>query len=73
MKYSAFKKYVKNEEVFTKEKVTKELDIVLDRVRINIAEHQFGNSINEPYVTIVIKNGIIYGMSLSTFLKKITN
>ena len=72
MKYKAFKKITKlYEEIFTKEKETKELAIDLNKISIYIAEHQFGIPLEEPHVEICIKGICSYSMDLSTFIKKI--
>ena len=73
MKYKAFKKCTKNyEEIYTKEKETKEIHIELDGIIICITEHQLGLPIKEPYVNIIVEDGWSYGMDLSEFIKKIT-
>lgn len=73
MKYKAFRKCTKDfEEIYTKEKETKELAIELDGIKIWITEHQFDKPIKEPYIEIAIKNGNHYYMDLMEFIKKIT-
>ena len=72
MKYRAFRKCTKDyEEIYTKEKETKELQIELDGIKIYITEHQVGIPIKEPHVEILIKNECGYSMDLSTLIKKI--
>ena len=74
MKYKAFKRCTKGyEEIFTKEKETKELQIdIKDRIEIHFEEHQVGRDLEEPHVSIFIKNGYSYSMDLSEFIKRIT-
>lgn len=72
MKYRAFRKCTKDfEEIYTKEKETKELEIELDGITIWITEHQLGMPIDKPYIEISVKNGMTYGMDLSTLIKKL--
>lgn len=71
MKYRVFKKCKDYEDIYSKEKETKELQIELDGIKIYIMEHQFGMPIKEPYMEIVIKDGWSYSMNLSQFIKKI--
>ena len=71
MKFRAFKKCKNYEDIFTKEKETKELQIELDGIKVLIIEHQFGSLLKEPYVEISIKDDCSYGMVLSEFIKKI--
>lgn len=73
MKYRAFKRCTKGfEEIYTKEKETKEIHIDLDGIKIRITEHQLGLPIKEPWVDIVVKDGWSYGMDFSEFIKRIT-
>lgn len=71
MKFRAFKKCKNYEDIYTKEKETKELQIELNGIIIYITEHQFGRPIKEPYVEITIKDDCSYGMDLSQLIKKI--
>lgn len=72
MKYKVFKKCKDYEEIYTKEKEAKALDIELDEVTIWITEQQLGTPIREPHVEIAIKGDCSYSMDLSTFIKKIS-
>ena len=72
MKYRVFKKCKDYEEIHTKDKEAKALDIELDEVTIRITEQQFGTQIKEPHVEIAIKGYCSYSMDLSTFIKKIS-
>lgn len=73
MKYKVFKKCKKYQEIYTKEKETKEIQIKLDRIAIYITEQQMGLPLNEPWVDIFLKGGCSYSMDLSTLIKKITS
>lgn len=74
MKYKALKRVTKGyDEIFTKEKETKELQInIKDKITIHFEEHQVGIDLSEPYVNIAIPNGYSYSMDLSEFIKLIT-
>lgn len=71
MKYKIFKRCTKNfAYVFTKTKRTEEIEIDLgNNVGINIYEHQFGEPLATPWITIS-KGNTSYNMDLPTFLEK---
>ena len=72
MKYKVFKRCGKYyDEIFTKEKETKEIHIELDGVTIHISEQQIGMPLDQPQVFISVKSGLSYSMALSTLIKKL--
>lgn len=73
MKYKTFKCMRNFDELFTREKETKEIQIEIDEVKVGITEHQFGLPINKPYVNITIKGKGVWSMDFSTFIKKAIN
>lgn len=74
MKYKVFKKCNKNyEEIYTREKETKEVQLDLDKVRILITEHQCGIPTGETWIEIAVKDkSTTYCMSLTSFIDMVT-
>lgn len=60
-------------DTFTKPKRTKEVGVYIENgISVLITEHQFGNSLDKPQITI-ITNLRTYGMDFDEFIKKINS
>ena len=72
MKYKTFKKCTKDfEEIYTKEKETKAIEIELDGINIFITEQQLGSPLKEPHIEISVADGYTYSMDLLTLIKNL--
>lgn len=73
MKIKTYKRTNKfYEDIYTREKETKEVEIELDNgYIIRITEHQLGQILNVPHIDIICEKGC-YGMDMQAFIKKIT-
>lgn len=71
MKYKTFKKFNKKnyDEIYTKEKETKAIQIETGGTIILIEEQQLGSPI-KPHITIFTENGS-HSMNLSTLIKSL--
>ena len=70
MRTKIYKKTSKYEDIYTKEKKTKEVEITLDNgCIVRITEHQLGKTLNIPHIDITCKKGC-YEMDFNTFLNK---
>ena len=72
MKLKTYKKTNKNyEDIFEKEKETKEVQLQIGDYELIIAEHQIGMALKEPHV-VIITNDCTYSMDFNSFIEKIT-
>ena len=72
MKVKTYKRTNKHyEDIYTKEKETKEIEIVLNNnCIIKIAEHQLGQELDKAHVDIICED-CGYSMDIDVFLEKI--